>query len=175
MRPSASTRLLLVLSWLLPLHCGFAATLKDIKIALHVIDFVNNSPPGRTSIGIVYDSHSKDSADDAQSIVESLAAAGSHGGGLKPVLIDIKDIDDATGLRAVIVADHMKPFYGALSTYGRRTSTLIMSTDLDCVRASKCTVGIASNPRVEVIVSSQQSQASAIQFSEAFRMMVTEY
>ena len=52
---------------------------------------------------------------------------------------------------------------------------LVLSSALDCVRAGNCTVGIASTPRVEVIVSTQQAQASGIQFSEAFRMMVTEY
>ena len=160
---------------LVPAFAG-ATTLKDVKIGIHVIDFVTNAPPGRAGIGIVYDPRNRESAEDAQAISDSLSSAAVKlPGGLKPVLVDIRDLDDAVNLRAVIVADHMKTFYDALAEYGRQTRTLVMSSDLDCARSGKCTVGIASTPRVEVIVSSRQAQASGIQFSEAFRMMVTEY
>ena len=98
-----------------------------------------------------------------------------HDGEGAPFLLDIRDLDESADLRAVIVADRMKSNYDLLADYGRRRHTLVISSDLDCVRAGKCTVGIASAPRVEVIVSTQQAQASDIQFSEAFRMMVTEY
>jgi hypothetical protein len=165
-----------VLACLLVPLCGGATTLKDVKIGIHVIDFVTNAPIGRSGIGIVYDSHVKDSVDDAQQILEALSSAALHlPASLKPVLVDIRSLDDATGLRAVIAADHMKAHYDTLADYGRRTRTLVLSSDLDCARTGKCTVSIASTPRVEVIVSSQQAQASGIQFSEAFRMMVTEY
>jgi len=155
---------------------GGATTLKDVKIGIHVIDFVTNAPSGRTGIGIIYDPRVKESAEDAQLILESLSSPAIHlAADLKPALIDIRDLDEARSLRAVVVADRMKPYYDTLAEFGRRTRTLVMSSDLDCARAAQCTVGIASNPRVEVIVSSQQAQASGIQFSEAFRMMVTEY
>jgi len=163
-----------VLACLLFPMAGSATSPKDIKIGLHVIDFVTNPPAGRNTVGVIYDSKVKESADDAQAILDSLKSAMSRSGA-KAELIDIHDIDDAAGLRAIIVADHMKPYYDRLAAYGRHVGVLTISTDLECVRASKCTVGIASAPRVEVIVSAQQAQASGIQFSEAFRMMVTEY
>lgn len=171
-----SARLLSVLACLISPMFGEAATLKDIKIAIHVIDFVSNPPAGRNIVGVVYDPHFHESAEDGQSILESLTQALPHDpSSPKPQLIDIKDLDEAPGVRALIVTDHMKNFYEKLSIYGRHSGTLILSTDLDCVRGAKCTVGIASNPRVEVIVSTQQAKESNILFSEAFRMMVTEY
>ncbi len=170
------TRLTFVLACLLVPVWGGATTLKDVKIGIHVIDFVTNAPSGRSGIGIVYDARVKESLEDAQLILESLSSPSLHlAAGLKPALVDVRDLDEASSLRAAIVADRMKPHYDTLAEFGRRTRTLVLSSDLDCVRAGKCTVGIASNPRVEVIVSSQQAQASGIQFSEAFRMMVTEY
>ena len=160
---------------LVPL-CTNATTLKDVKIGIHVIDFVTNAPPGRAGIGIVYDPRSKESAEDAQAIFDILAAPSQHlPSSLKPVLIDVRDIDEAARMRAVFVADHMKAHYEILAEFGRRSRMLVMSADPDCARAGRCTVGIGSNPRVEVIVNSQQAQASGIQFSEAFRMMVMEY
>jgi len=153
-----------------------ATSLKDIKIGVHVIDFVVNPPAGKTAIGVIFDSKVKESADDAQVILDALTASLPRGANTPtPLLVDIRDLDDAQNLRAVVVADHMKPYYDKVSAFGHRTGALILSTDLDCVRANKCTVGIASAPRVEVVVSSKQAQASGIQFSEAFRMMVTEY
>lgn len=160
---------------LVPL-CTSATTLKDVKIGIHVIDFVINAPPGRAGIGIIYDPRIKDSAEDAQTILDTLSAPSQHlPASLKPALIDVRDLDEAARMRAVFVADHMKPHYEALAEFGRRSRMLVMSADPDCARAGRCTVGIGSTPRVEVIVNSQQAQASGIQFSEAFRMMVTEY
>jgi hypothetical protein len=158
-----------------PIAAG-ATSPKDLKIGIHVIDFVTNAPSGRTGFGIIYDSRSRESLEDAQAIMDSLSApALKLPDGLKPVLIDIKDLDQAGNLRVLVVADHMKAYYDQLADYGRRTHTLALSSDLDCVRSGRCTVGIVSGPRVEVIVSTRQAQASGIQFSEAFRMMVTEY
>lgn len=168
------SRLTFVLACLLVPVWGGATTLKDVKIGIHVIDFVTNAPTGRAGIGIVYDPRVKESSEDAQLILGSLSSS-SPNRNVKPSLVDIRDLDSASNLRAVIVADRMKPYYDTLAEFGRRTRTLVLSSDLDCARAGKCTVGIASAPRVEVIVSSQQAQASGIQFSEAFRMMVTEY
>lgn len=165
-----------VLACLLVPVWGGATTLKDVKIGIHVIDFVTNAPAGRTGIGIVYDPRVRESLEDAQLIRDSLSSPSLHlASDLKPMLIDIHELDEAPNLRVVIVADHMKPHYDALAEFGRRNRVLVLSSDLDCARAGKCTVSIASSPRVEVIVSSQQAQASGIQFSEAFRMMVTEY
>ena len=169
-------RLLSALACLLGPTVAGATAPKDLKIGIHVIDFITNAPPGRVGLGVVYDSRSRESQEDAQAILASLASVELHvPAGLKPVLVDIRDLDETSDLRAVIVADHMKADYDELADYGRRRHTLVLSSDLDCVRAGKCTVGIASVPRVEVIVSTQQAQASGIQFSEAFRMMVTEY
>jgi hypothetical protein len=171
-----SARILSVLACLLFPIAGSATSPKDIKIGIHVIDFVTNPPAGKTGVGVVFDSKVKESADDAQAIFDALKAALPRStSGVKPVLVDIRDLDDTPGLRALVVADRMKPYYDKLSAFGHRNNAVILSTDLDCVRADKCTVGIASAPRVEIIVSSKQAQASGIQFSEAFRMMVTEY
>ncbi len=171
-----SLRLMPAIACLLVPLCTSATTLKDVKIGLHVIDFVTNAPPGRTGIAIVYDPRIKESLEDAQAIFEALSAPSQHlPAALKPQLIDVREIDEASRMRAVFVADHMKVHYEALAEFGRRSRMLVLSADLDCVRAGRCTVGIGSNPRVEVIVNSQQAQASDIQFSEAFRMMVTEY
>ena len=158
-----------------PIAAG-ATSPKDIKIGVHVIDFVTNPPAGKNAIGVLYDSKVKESADDAQVILDALSVSLPHGATApKPILVDIRDLDDAQTLRAVVVADHMKQHFDKVSAFGHRTGALILSADLECVRSNKCTVGIASSPRVEVILSSKQAQASGIQFSEAFRMMVTEY
>ena len=161
------------LAWPLP---GDAATPKDIKIGIHVIDFVTNPPADHNSIAVVFDGRVKESAEDAQVIFDALnATLPAKATSPKPLMVDIRDLDEAVPHRLVIVAERMKPYYDKLSEYGRHTGSIIMSTDLDCARSAKCTVGIASSPRVEILVSTKQAQSSGIQFSEAFRMMVTEY
>lgn len=165
-----------MLACLLGPMAAAATSPKELKIGIHVVDFVTNAPSDRTGFGIVYDSRVHESFEDAQAIMDSLSMPGLKlPAGLKPILIDVRDLDETSKLKVLVVADHMKASYDLLADFGRRTHTLVLSSDLDCVRAGKCTVGIISAPRVEVIVSTQQAQASGIQFSEAFRMMVTEY
>jgi hypothetical protein len=153
-----------------------ATSMKDVRIGIRVLDFVTSPATGRAAIGIVYDARSKESTDDAQAILDWLSPAeGASRPALSPMMVEVQKLDDVQALKAVIVASGMEGHYDQIVAYGRRTGTLIMSSDLGCVRAAKCTIGVASTPRVEVIVSFQEAQSSGIQFSEAFRMMVTEY
>lgn len=153
-----------------------ATTQKDVWIGIRVIDHIVKPLKNGRAIGIVYDPGNPQSVHDARLILESLPFPTLDDGKVSgAVLIDIGDLDDAPDIRAVILADHMKPYFSRLCEFGSRAGVPLLSADLDCVRAAKCTVGIASFPRVEVFVSTQQAQASGIRFSEAFHMMVTEY
>lgn len=166
---------LLTLSLAIPLP-GWAASGKDVKIALHIIDYILNLPADRTHLGIVYDPLNRDSVDDAQSILGAMqSATGLTQNGNEPLLVEIKTLEQQNRLRGIFVANGMRPYYDRIAAFGRTSRTLILSADLDCVRAGKCTVAVASNPRVEILLNARQAADSAIQFTEAFRMMVKEY
>jgi hypothetical protein len=92
-----------------------------------------------------------------------------------PVLVDIQDLSSVEGVRVGFVASATEAGFGTILELARKNGMLTISSDLSCVRSGRCTVGVSSAPRVEVIVSRQVSQESGVNFTEAFRMMVTEY
>lgn len=173
LRALAVGMLLLTLA-ILP-DSGNATTLNELKVGIRVVDFMASPPRGKTPLALIYDSQIKASAEDAQSILNWLN--GDIGAGkvdLVPVLVDIRQLDENPNFRIGFIAAGMETHYGRIFDYARQNRTLTISADLSCVRAMKCTVGVAGAPRVEVIISQQAALSCGIEFTEAFRMMVTE-
>lgn len=173
LRASAVGMLLLILA-VLP-GSGHATTLNELKVGVRVVDFLANPLRGRIPFALIYDPQVKASADDAQAIMNWLGGAAAPGKTeLEPVLLDVHQLDENRNFRVGFIAAGMESHYGRIFDYARRNRTLTISSDLACVRAGKCTVGIAGAPRVEVIISQQAASSCGIEFTEAFRMMVTE-
>jgi hypothetical protein len=167
--------LLITVSLLLPQQ-GSATSEKDVKIAVRVLDFVNAPAVGRSVVGVVFDARNRDSIEDARSILQWLGgASGQSISDMTPVLIDIRKLDSFRDLGALVVAAGLEESYDRIRDYGSSTHTLTISTDLACVRAAKCVVAVSSVPRVEVMISARAASDSGVHFSDAFRMMVTEY
>lgn len=154
---------------------GHATTLNELKVGVRVVDFLANPLRGKIPFALIYDAQIKVSFDDAQAISNWVASGAATGKvELAPVLVDIHQLDENQIFRVGFIAAGMESHYGRIFDYARRNRTLIISADLSCVRAGKCTVGIAGAPRVEVIISQQAALSCGIEFTEAFRMMVTE-
>lgn len=49
-----------------------------------------------------------------------------------------------------------------------------MSTDLGCVKANKCILGLVSKPSVDIYYSKSAADAAKITFSPAFTMLVKQ-
>jgi hypothetical protein len=154
----------------------FATTFKDVQIGLRVVDFLVNPPLQQSSVAIIFDSHSRESREDAENMMTWLSSGvGGAKTSLSPVLVDVRDLGGTRGIRVGFVATATESGYDAILEFARRNGALIISAELSCVRNAKCTVGVASAPRVEVIVNREVALESGVNFTEAFRMMVTEY
>jgi hypothetical protein len=92
-------------------------------------------------------------------------------------MVDIRRLGVPEPRKIVVgfVAAATEAGYAAISEFARKNGVVTISAELSCVRSGICAVGIASTPRVEVIVNRQVSEMSGVDFTEAFRMMVTEY
>jgi hypothetical protein len=166
----------ILLTCLLGPSACFATTLKDVQIGVRVVDFLVDPPSPKSSLVIIFDSGSKESQEDARNIMTWLSAeSGGAKTSLLPVLLDVHKLDNALAVRVGFVAAGTEDSYAAILEYARKNGAVTISSDLSCVRSGKCTVGVTSAPRVEVIVNRQVSLASGVHFTEAFRMMVTEY
>lgn len=151
-----------------------AATVKDVNVAIRVLDFVTPPIAKRNTLGILFDGQNMGSITDAQALAEW---AGS-GNGKQPwqvTLVDVRSLNEEASPGAVLLAAGLEPFYDQIYVWGKKSRVVIISFELGCVRAARCTVGVATQPRIEVILNQQVASAFGIEFSQGFRMMVTEY
>jgi hypothetical protein len=78
------------------------------------------------------------------------------------------------GFRFVLLIGDVQNYRQAIFERTRGQGIVTISTDLDCVRAGLCVMGVAAEPRVQVLVNRAASDAAAVEFMLAFRMMITE-
>jgi hypothetical protein len=155
---------------------GNATTLNELKVGVRVFDFMSNPPRGRTALAIIYDGQNKSSVDDARAIQGWLnSGVSSVKAELIPTLVDAHQLEDTASYRIAIVASGTEAYDTLIFNFARKNHALTISSDLSCVHAATCAVGIASSPRVEVIVNRAVASSCSVEFSEAFRMMVREY
>jgi hypothetical protein len=155
---------------------GGATGLKDVQIGVRVVDFLVNPLPQHSRMAIVFDSRNRESRDDSRAILAWVS--GEEMGTktvLDPFLLDVRDLEASADVPVCFLSAGTEASYDAIADVARRHRILTISADLACVRSARCTIGVSSVPRVEVLLSRKQSQESGVAFSEAFRMMVAEY
>jgi hypothetical protein len=152
-----------------------ATTLNELKVGIRVVEFMTNPPRGRTTLAFIYDAQNKASVDDATAMMGwSKSGIDLGKAAFVPTLVDFRQLDETPGLKVAFIAAGMEAHYSRVLDYARKNGTLTISADFSCARAGLCAVGVSSTPRIEVIISRQAALSCGIEFSEAFRMMVTE-
>jgi len=155
---------------------GNATSLKDVQVGIRTVEFLRVPPRGRIDVAVVYDRRRKDSDEDARAILTWLLANPRiKQAEMAPVLVDIQELAGDRHFPLAIVANGLSgDMFARILDYSRTHGTMTISSDLSCVHAGKCTMGISSSPRVEVILNRQVATACGIEFLDAFRMMVKE-
>jgi hypothetical protein len=175
MRRVIASGFLFLLCLAQPGSCN-ATTLNELKVGVRVFDFMVLPPHGKTPLAVIYDGQNRASLEDARAIqgwVNSGVASGKAE--LIPSLVDARELDEAPDFRLAIVANGSHAFDTRILAYAQKKQTLTISSDLACMQAGKCVVGIVGSPRVEVIINREAAASCGITFAEAFRMMVREY
>jgi hypothetical protein len=168
--------ILLAAGWLGLPSFARATTLKDVQVGLRTVAFTAGPSRKHVQVAIIHNPQNPDSRADARQIAAWLGSEASFPG--VTFEISMVGLDDLIGERAypvAIVAAHTGASFDRILFYAQHNKTLTISADLACVRAKACVVGVATTPRVEVLVSREASILCGIEFQEAFRMMVTEY
>jgi len=150
-------------------------TAKDIMVAVRTFGFVVHPPTGEVLLAVVFDPTRPQSASDLQTVI-SVLDGGAHVGGMtvQPVPIPVTELNRLVGFRFVLLIGDVQNYRQAIFERTRGQGIVTISTDLDCVRAGLCVMGVAAEPRVQVLVNRAASDAAAVEFMLAFRMMITE-
>jgi hypothetical protein len=142
-------------------------TSRDLQVIARAVGFVNALPRGVVDVAIV----------DGRGADALLAAMGrgvtAGGVRLNPRRVSLADLAQS-GARIIIVPEGQGASHGAIAAAARQLRAVTLSTDMSCVRAGHCVVGVAAAPRVEIVVSRAAATASHVSFSQAFRVMIRE-
>lgn len=149
-------------------------TQNELQIVGRVLSFFKRPLTGDVSVGIVY------SADNAQSVREAESLQRLLGNGLKVGNVTLKpSLVKATDVaRASVGLFFLMPGLGAdakpVAAASEAKHIPCITTDLAEVRSGACSMGVRSQPKIEILVNRGAADASHTEFSAVFRMMITE-
>lgn len=150
-------------------------TEKDFQVMARALGFMTNGPKGTVDVAIVH------TPEDPASLVEAQAAQAVLGEGLKagaltlrPVMVPAGDLGKLAGVGAIFVTPGTDAQQDAILAAAKTSGTIMITTDRKCVEAGKCTMFVATAPKVEIIVNKATAAAMNISFDSAFKMMIKE-
>jgi hypothetical protein len=151
-----------------------APTRTDMVVAGRALSFMDNPPSGDVMVGIVYAPSSHASSENAQ-VLYKLLEGGLRVGNLnlKPALLSVDDLTTAN-VRLFFLVAGVGAEAAKVTAATRAKRIPCITTDIQQVENGVCTMGIRSEPKVEILVNRSNAANCGIAFSTAFRMMITE-
>jgi len=154
-------------------NANAATTEKDLQVIARAAAFTEGLAKGELKAAVVYDAGSASSKADADGIAAIMGGGLSASGvTLKPVVMSSGSLGGLAGVNIVIVASDSAAVHG--SVFSAAGNKLTVSTDMSCVKSAKCVMGVASDPKVEIVVNRNAASGAGVSFAQAFRMMISE-
>lgn len=148
---------------------------KDLQVATRALGFLDPALAGTVTTAIVYDKGNAASQAEAQKIVAAFGAGlAAKGATLKPKLVDVDQIGQMGDAKVVVLTSGLGGKQAGIFAEAAKRGAVTVSTDMACVNSGKCVVGVASAPKVEIVISKAAREASKVKFAAAFLMMVKE-
>lgn len=146
----------------------------DLSVGLKTLPLLTSKIASPAVVAIVFDPASATSIADADAIKRFFdnGLEGPGGMTLNVVLTRASDLGTVDRAKIIIVATGVgKSALDAVAAASVATGALSMSTDLDCVKAHKCVLGVVSQPNVEIYFSRLAAEAANVEFAPAFTML----
>lgn len=146
----------------------------DLLVAARAIGFIENLRAGPITVGIVYLPGSAESAQQAHEIA-SLMDTGLRVGDLvlKPTLIPLSQAK-AAKVSLFFLTQGVGTQATQLARVSQARKIACVTFDIAQVRNGDCTMGIRTQPRIEILVNRNAAEASGTDFAAVFRIMITE-
>jgi hypothetical protein len=151
---------------------GHAASVKDLGVAGRALTFLENGPSGNAVLGVVYDPSKPGSVAEKNAIMAALGsgmAAGSVTLTGKPV--ETSAIGGVSGVAALYVTDGVS--FAAVGAAAKAKRLVTVGSEA-CAEAGACVMGVATEPKVDIVVNRAAAAAVGASFKAAFRMMIHE-
>jgi len=148
----------------------------DISVGLKTLPLLNNKLSGSAVMAVVYDPADAQSKAEADAIVSAVGAGIDAPGGVKvtATLVSTAELAKLSQAKLAFVTGGLKGALDQVAAAAASNGVLTMSTDLDCVKANKCVLGIVSKPSVDIYYSKTAADNAKIGFAPAFAMLVKQ-
>jgi hypothetical protein len=170
--------LIYILTFTLALTCpAYATDQQDLSVALKTLPLLTTKMTSPASVVIVYDPAAPESKQDAEGIKAIIDNGLEAPGDIKLSAQMLSTVDPLklSGVRIVFMAQGLPARdYDNIASVASAVGALTICTDIDCVRANKCVLGVVSKPRVEVYYSPAAADRSKISFVSAFTMLAKQ-
>ena len=157
-----------------PNSSAWAVDQMDVSVGLKTLPLMNNKISGSAAMAVIFDPANPASKAEADEVKALIDAGLEAPGGIKisALMVPSTDLSKLSGAKIGFVAKGACT--DAVSAAAASNGILTMTTELDCVKSSKCILGVVSKPRVEIFYSKSAADAAKIGFSQAFSMLVSQ-
>jgi hypothetical protein len=149
----------------------------DLSTGLKTLLLMTNKIPNPATVAVIYDPADATSKEDAEVIKKNIDDGTGVPNGLKLAaqLVSTADFPKLHDVAVAFLAEGLPPSrLDDISNAAATGGVLTISTDLACVKTSKCVLGVVTKPRVEIYYSPAAAEAAHINFSSAFLMLVKQ-
>jgi hypothetical protein len=156
---------------------AFATDELDLSVALKTLPLLITKLSSPASVAVIYDPANPESKNDAEKIKSMLDMNPDAPGDLKLVsfLLSVSELGKLKGAAIAFVAQPVsESAYPAIRSAASAAGVLTICTNIACVKANACVLGVISKPQVDVYYSPAAAEAAHISFASAFTMLVKQ-
>lgn len=145
----------------------------NVPVASRVIAFVQPPYVGTVLAAIVFEPGSAASEAEADAIEQEIIAGDIGRNALHVRRVPSSALAGLNGVKIAFVTSGIRG-QQELAEVASRYSVLTITSDLACVRASYCVLGVSNTSRAQIVVNRAAAHACRIRFGTAFLMLVKE-
>lgn len=155
---------------------AIAADKADLLVGMKILPLLAEKVTGPTTFAVIFDPANISSRHDAEGVKALLNGNFATPGDVKliPVLVPVNNLVLLADSKIALLADGLSNYYEEIGRVAASKGILTMSTDLACVKADKCVIGIVSKPDVDIYYSKAAMDASHIVFSQIFTLLAKQ-
>lgn len=148
----------------------------DLLVGMKTLPLLSNKITGTVEFSIIYDPSSPESQVEAVQIKAILDGRFEVPGDIRisSLLVPVMQLDKMANSRLAVLTGGLSHYYPAIGKMAASYHVLTMSTDLECVKANQCILGIVSKPHVEIYYSKIASDNAGISFGQVFTLLVKQ-
>lgn len=146
-------------------------TTRDIEVIGRALGFMEGVSGSDRVVAIVFDAASEGEAQALAAAMDGGLSAGRVT--LTGRLVPVADVNSVSGAHAAVLlggAANDASVASAVNSVG----AMSVATDMGCVEAGNCVMGVQSAPSVRIVVNRANADSASISFAAAFAMMIEE-